>query len=58
MSENRCVMCGEIIPEGRQVCLRCEVKINDSCMVDCSCNYRRGSVRNPADRNPVSEQGG
>lgn len=24
MSENRCVCCGEIIPEGRQVCIRCE----------------------------------
>ena len=23
-SEERCVMCGEIIPEGRMVCLRCE----------------------------------
>ena len=23
-TEERCVMCGEIIEEGRQVCLRCE----------------------------------
>lgn len=23
MSENRCVCCGEIIPEGRQVCIGC-----------------------------------
>lgn len=23
MQENRCVMCGEIIPEGRQVCPNC-----------------------------------
>ena len=23
-SEERCVMCGEIIPEGRMVCARCE----------------------------------
>ena len=23
-SEERCVMCGEILPEGRMVCLRCE----------------------------------
>ena len=22
--ENRCVCCGEIIPEGRQICLQCE----------------------------------
>lgn len=24
MSDNRCVYCGEIIPEGRQVCPICE----------------------------------
>ena len=24
MSENRCIVCGEIIPEGRQVCPNCE----------------------------------
>ena len=24
MSDNRCVYCGEIIPEGRQVCPSCE----------------------------------
>ena len=30
MSENRCLMCNEIIPEGRMVCLLCEQNvIND-----------------------------
>jgi len=24
MKENRCIMCGEIIPEGRQICINCE----------------------------------
>lgn len=24
MNENRCVTCGAIIPEGRQVCYKCE----------------------------------
>lgn len=28
--EERCVMCGNIIPEGRQVCYRCEVLAKDS----------------------------
>jgi RNA polymerase subunit RPABC4/transcription elongation factor Spt4 len=28
MAENRCVVCGEIIPEGRQVCPTCEVMSN------------------------------
>ena len=26
MSENRCVCCGEIIPEGKQVCPNCSAK--------------------------------
>lgn len=28
MGEERCVMCGEIIPEGRQVCPTCEKNAN------------------------------
>lgn len=28
MTEERCVCCGEIIPEGRQVCILCERKAN------------------------------
>lgn len=24
MADNRCVVCGEIIPEGRQICVKCE----------------------------------
>lgn len=27
MSEDRCVMCGEIIPEGTQVCTSCREKV-------------------------------
>ena len=30
MNNNRCVCCGKIIPEGRQVCLDCEHKINNN----------------------------
>ena len=26
MSDNRCVCCGEIIPEGQQVCMNCQKK--------------------------------
>ena len=28
-NNNRCVSCGEIIPEGRQVCPHCETKIKE-----------------------------
>lgn len=28
MTEERCICCGEIIPEGRQVCILCERKAN------------------------------
>lgn len=27
MPENKCIFCGTIIPEGRQVCKNCEVKM-------------------------------
>lgn len=30
-----CIMCGEEIPEGRQVCPRCESKYNQYC-INCS----------------------
>lgn len=29
-SDNYCIMCGTIIPEGRQICLQCE-KDNNKC---------------------------
>lgn len=29
MEDNRCICCGEVIPEGRQVCPDCEEK-NDT----------------------------
>lgn len=37
MSTERCVSCGEPIPEGRQVCPMCEAMINDKreCRMDC-----------------------
>lgn len=34
MSDNRCVCCGRIIPEGRQVCPVCEQKANRQDRVD------------------------
>lgn len=35
-SEERCVMCGEIIPEGRMVCLRCERAVTEQAKtLDC-----------------------
>ena len=30
MMDNRCIICGEIIPEGLQVCLSCMNKIMSS----------------------------
>ncbi len=29
MSENRCVACGDVIPEGAQYCRKCWLKAND-----------------------------
>ena len=30
MSDNRCVCCGDIIPEGQQVCMNCKRKVEES----------------------------
>ena len=35
MADN-CIMCGKVIPEGRQVCPNCELKIMQKCK---SCIY-------------------
>lgn len=35
MSENRCVCCGEIIPEGMQVCVNCLLKENEQLKERC-----------------------
>ena len=29
MTEDRCICCGEVIPEGRQICIMCEVSIDN-----------------------------
>ena len=29
MSENRCICCGDVIPEGRHVCPICEARAED-----------------------------
>lgn len=34
MNNNRCVCCGAIIPEGRQVCPTCEKKASSQAKVD------------------------
>lgn len=31
MNENRCVACGEIVPEGRQLCPSCVARLLKSC---------------------------
>ena len=34
MNENRCVCCGDLIPEGRQVCPKCEDKNRNEAIYD------------------------
>ena len=44
--EDRCVMCGEYVPEGRQVCKVCEQKIlNGNNQV--KKNKKEGYIRKP-----------
>ena len=49
-SEEHCVMCGEIIPEGRMVCLRCERTASEQAKTpDCRSGktQRRKALRFP-----------
>lgn len=62
MSENRCVCCGEIIPEGMQVCVNCLTKENERLKERCYmiadgdlcgycsyvCNHRREAYKGVA----------
>lgn len=41
MNNNRCVSCGEIIPEGRQVCGSCERETKWKPKVDCCNHYNK-----------------
>ena len=41
--ENRCICCGDIIPEGRQVCPQCERKEAADDLDYSGCNLRRDS---------------
>ncbi len=43
--ENRCVCCGEIIPEGRQVCMRCEREAENEDHKISGQDQRRGLYR-------------
>lgn len=39
--DNKCVMCDKAIPEGRQVCPRCEFKIMQKCK---TCMYEKTDI--------------
>lgn len=47
--EDRCIVCGSIIPEGRQVCPECEEKRCAFEDIPCTrkCIYYKTCVRNP-----------
>lgn len=47
--EDRCIVCGEVVPEGRQVCPKCEVKKCGFEDMDCTrkCIYYNTCTRNP-----------
>ena len=49
MNENRCVTCGAIIPEGRQVCDNCESEIDLKPTEEYNKGYNQG-VRDFAKR--------
>lgn len=56
--DNLCIVCGAVIPEGRQVCPNCEKEYgyDDSLVVDNS-HFLRGSIcRNSTDGTSVCKQ--
>lgn len=42
--EDRCVVCGEIIPEGRQICNNCEVKVTHNYVCACCLKVKSKEV--------------
>ena len=46
MSEDRCVCCGEIVPEGRMVCPICEHKAENRVAPCVACRYSERIRRN------------
>lgn len=45
MAENRCICCGEIIPEGMMVCPKCQVSVKPKTNADHIRNYDDGELR-------------
>lgn len=42
--ENRCILCGEIVPEGRQFCYDCEVKLTHNYVCACCLKVKPAEV--------------
>lgn len=42
--ENRCISCGEVIPEGRQVCLKCEINKDEEKAFKDSIKHRSDEI--------------
>lgn len=49
MAENKCVICNELIPEGRQICLACEEEYRGKRV----CRFPGGLVIKPDGENPL-----
>lgn len=52
--EERCVMCGEVIPEGRQVCVACERMVLNGTQEEESPVPGRRSKKSVSGRNRLS----
>ena len=44
MSTNHCIVCGEIIPEGRQICYVCEENANTQDVINHPKHYANGKI--------------
>lgn len=47
MSDNKCIFCGEIVPEGRQVCPICESKVQEGeSLIEKKIDTKKHTIKN------------
>lgn len=52
--EDRCVVCGKPIPEGRYVCWSCETKYQVSCIIDSEIWINGAKINKPSKCNKTT----
>lgn len=56
MSEDKCVMCGTVIPEGRQVCPKCAGEFDEPITLEFVCGILAELLDHPCNFSPQQEE--